>query len=150
MFHGMSQMLIVSHSDLSMAASSITQKMKRHILVVVLVANLNDKETAVNFLKLANSFIFQVRNKQESTEKDVTSVTKGKKPNIVRTTEFFQQVEIIINHSPSSKSMWATVKQLKMANSTVRHFEALCFPVGLCCLPYCPNILRLTSQNFLQ
>ena len=100
----------------------MTQEMKRHAVVVAIVAHHGDSEIA-SFLNVARSFVFKVRRELETSGGDIAHVAKRKKhsprSDVIRTTEFIQQVHEVVDEDPS-KSMRAIAQQLDVAERTIR------------------------------
>ena len=74
--------------------------MKRHVIIVAIHANYSDLEIS-QFLKVARSFVYKVRQELEASDGNVESVAKRKKHEArsdrVRTLHFVQQVQGIID-----------------------------------------------------
>ncbi|XP_014473452.1 PREDICTED: uncharacterized protein LOC106743775 [Dinoponera quadriceps] len=105
-----------------MEDNKLTQKMKRHAVIVAIHANHSDLEISL-FLKVARSFVIKVRRELEASDGNVESIAKSKKHEArsdkVRTSQFVQKVQGIIDEGPS-KSIRAISKDLHVSVCTIR------------------------------
>jgi len=87
-----------------MEDNKLTHEMKRYAVIVAIHANHSDLEMFI-FLNLARSFVHKVRRELEVSDDNVESVAKRKKhkarSDTVRTSQFVQQVQSIIDKDPS-------------------------------------------------
>ena len=100
----------------------MTNKMKRHAVIVAIHANHSDLEIS-EYLKFARSFVHKVRRELEASDDNIESVTKRKKHKArsdrVRISHFLQQVQGIIDKDPS-KSIRAISRDLQVSECTIR------------------------------
>jgi len=105
-----------------MEDNKLTQEMKRHAVIVAIHANHSDLEIS-QFLNVARSFVHKVRRGLEVSDDNVESVAKRKKhegrSDTVRTSQFVQQVQGIIDKDPS-KSIRAISRDLQVSECTIR------------------------------
>ncbi|XP_012058553.1 PREDICTED: uncharacterized protein LOC105621701 [Atta cephalotes] len=99
-----------------MEDNKLTHEMKRHAVIVAIHANHSDFEISI-FLNLAGSFVHKVRRELEVSD------DKRKKhkacSDTVRTSQFVQQVQGIIDEDPS-KSIRAISRDLQISECTIR------------------------------
>ncbi|XP_011068611.1 PREDICTED: uncharacterized protein LOC105154645 isoform X1 [Acromyrmex echinatior] len=105
-----------------MDGNKLTHEMKRHAVIVAIHANHSDLEIS-EFLNLARSFVHKVRRELEVSNGNVQSVAKRKthkaRSDTVRTSQFVQQVQGIIDEDPS-KSIRAISRDLQVSECTIR------------------------------
>ena len=105
-----------------MADINITQEMKRHAVIVAIMAEHSDLQIA-QFLKVARSFVFKVLKELKDKNGQISPVAKRKKhqqrSDSIRTPEFVQRVQNIIDESPQ-KSMRSIAKDLNVSEATIR------------------------------
>ncbi|KYQ51498.1 hypothetical protein ALC60_09371 [Trachymyrmex zeteki] len=96
--------------------------MKRHAVIIAIHANHSDLEIS-QFLKVARSFVHKVRRELEASDDNVKSIAKRKKyearSDRVRTSQFVQQVQGIIDKDPS-KFIRAISRDLQVSECTIR------------------------------
>lgn len=118
-----------------MANTQLTQKRKRHPLIVAFKAEYNYLEIG-QFLKVARSFAYKVHKDFEASDRQGLPVSKCKKPfkmqknfqnakslsDTTRTARFIQQVQLIIDENPR-KFMRSNEKNLHVPERTIRNIH---------------------------
>ncbi|XP_036370217.1 uncharacterized protein LOC118768217 [Octopus sinensis] len=118
------------HSDMplkiKMTAPILTNEMKRHAVIVALIANHGDLEIS-RFLKVARSFVHKIRCELEKEDGNASPVSKRKKhskrSDSIRTPEFIQEVKQNIRDNPG-KSMRSIAKEFCVSEKTIRNICA--------------------------
>jgi len=100
----------------------VTQEMKRHAVIITICAKHTDLEIS-NFLNCARSFVHKVCRESEASAGDVETIAKRKRheerSDTTRNTQFVQQVQEIVDESPS-KSMRAIARDLNVSEGLIR------------------------------
>ena len=105
-----------------MEDNKLTQEMKRHSVIDAMHAKHSDFEIS-QFFNVVRPFVHKVRRELEASDGDVESVGSGRKhkppSDTVRTPQFVQQVQDIIEEDPS-KSLKAKSRDLQVSECTIR------------------------------
>ena len=105
-----------------MADNKLTHEMKRHAVIVAIMAQHTDLQIA-QFLKVARSFVYKVRKELEVSDGKISAVAKRKKSqersDSIRTPEFIQHVQNIVDERPH-KSMRSIATDLGVSEATIR------------------------------
>ena len=95
--------------------------MKRHVVIVAIHAKHSDLEIS-QFFNVARSFVHKVRRELETSHGNVESVARRRKhkplSDTVRTPQFVQQVQGIIDEDPS-KSIRVISRNLQVSECTI-------------------------------
>lgn len=106
-----------------MAENQITQKMKRHAVLVALKAGHSDLEIA-RFLKVARSFVHKVRQELQSNNGTVSKIAKrkenSKRCDMMRTDDFVEKIKQAVDANPRN-SMRSHAKHFKVSEGTIRN-----------------------------